>query len=128
MGISSLVLPLFTPSSCCRTQLNFKSCNNIHYNSSSSYISSTRRFVPCKSKYTFRRRALPETTDDDGEIQGTNTATIISACLVGLVTGISVVIFNNLVIYSPFPLSKLSFLVSLLSFTILQAPMTESRT
>ncbi|KAL1805336.1 chloride channel protein CLC-e isoform X2 [Daucus carota subsp. sativus] len=97
MGISSLVLPLFTPSSCCRTQLNFKSCNNIHYNSSSSYISSTRRFVPCKSKYTFRRRALPETTDDDGEIQGTNTATIISACLVGLVTGISVVIFNNLV-------------------------------
>ncbi|XP_074338987.1 chloride channel protein CLC-e isoform X2 [Apium graveolens] len=89
-----------------RTKLNLK-YNITNKNEASRLVV----FGPLNN--TFRRTAIPQSStndddeyeyDDDDDDQGntntntnTNTATILSACFVGLVTGITVVIFNNLV-------------------------------
>lgn len=107
MGLTSL-LPNLSPIKPQFEEHNYYYCHysyrtklNLKYNNNNK--NGTRRFVvfpPCN--YTFRRTALPESSNDDqydnddDDSQG-NTATIISACFVGLLTGISVVIFNNVV-------------------------------
>ncbi|KAK1379214.1 Chloride channel protein [Heracleum sosnowskyi] len=106
MGLSSL-LPLVSPlkadhqnnNNWYRTRLKLLKYNNNGL---------TRRFLvfPSCNFTCLRLTALPQTQfhddqydnddADDNDSQG-NTSTIISACFVGLLTGISVVIFNNVV-------------------------------
>lgn len=116
MGISSLLPPNFSP------LFLFQQHNNNNNNKYYYYYSYRTKQLNLKYIHnrngttttrlevfggacnnTFRRTALPESRnddeydkDDDDDDQG-NTATIVSACFVGLLTGISVVFFNNLV-------------------------------